>query len=67
MIFKDLCPSQTKNRIKDHPKYDSIINNHLKLMDEISESINHPIRATYPYIPFIESLARMTNTRKQEK
>ena len=37
MIFKELCPIQTQNRIKDHPKYGSIINDTLKLMDEIDQ------------------------------
>ena len=36
MIFKEFFPSKTQNRIKDHTKYNSIINNPLNLMDEIS-------------------------------
>ena len=35
MIFKDFFPSQTQNRIKEHPEYDSIINNPLNIMDAI--------------------------------
>ena len=64
MIFKELFPSQMQNRIKDHTKYDSIINNLLKLMDEISQAMQNPIRSTYPYLPLTESLERMTNTRQ---
>ena len=30
MIFKEFFPSQMQNRIKEHPKYDSIINYPLK-------------------------------------
>ena len=36
MIFKEFFPSNMQNRIKDHTKYDSIINNPLNIMDEIS-------------------------------
>ena len=51
IIFKEFCPSQMQNRIKEHPKYDIILNNTLKIMDEIFQSIHKPILATYPYMP----------------
>ena len=35
MIFKEFCPSHMQNRIKYHPKYNSIFNDTLKLMDTI--------------------------------
>ena len=40
MIFKEFCPCHTQNIIKENPKYDSIINNNLKLMDAISQSMH---------------------------
>ena len=67
MIFKELCPSQTKNRIKERPKYDSIINDPLKLMDAISQSMHDPVQATFPYLTLTESLSIMMNTRQQGK
>ena len=67
MIFKDLCPSQTKNRIKDHPKYDSINNNILKIMDGIDQSMHNTIQETYPYLLLAESLAIIMNNRQQQK
>ena len=39
MIFKELCPSIMQDRLEEHPKYDSIIDNPLKLMDAISKSM----------------------------
>ena len=50
MIFKEFCPSQIQNRIKQNPKYDSIINSTLKLMDKIDQPIHEPIWSTYPYL-----------------
>ena len=65
MKFKEFCLSQMKNIIKEHPKYDSILNNPLKLMYAIAQSIHEPIRATHPYLSLTESLERMMNTRQQ--
>ena len=62
MIFKDFCPNQTKNRIKEHPKYKSILKDTLKLMDGIDQSIHDPIQATYPYLSLTEYLARDMDT-----
>ena len=50
MIFKEFYPSQIKNIIKDHPKYDSIINDPLKIMDATAQSTDKTIRETYPYL-----------------
>ena len=67
MIFKEFCPRHMQNRIKEHPGYDSIINNPLKLINEIAQSMHEPLRATYLYLSLTESLARITNTRQQDK
>ena len=67
MIFKEFFPSQTKNRMKKNPKYDSIINDDLKLMDKIYQSMHEYIQETYPYLSLKESIATMMNTGKQEK
>ena len=37
MIFKELFPHQMQTRIKNYPKYDSIFNDALKLMDAITQ------------------------------
>ena len=37
MIFKNLCPRQIQNRIKENPKYGSILNYPLQLMHVISQ------------------------------
>ena len=50
MIFKEFCTRQMQNRLKEHPEYDIIINNTLKLMDAIAQSIHEPVRAIYPYL-----------------
>ena len=50
MIFKEFYPSQMKNIIKENPKYEIIINNILKLMDEIAQSMHGPIIPTHPYL-----------------
>ena len=50
MIFKEFCLSHMPNIIKNHPKYDSILNNTLKLMDAIDQSMLNPTRETYPYL-----------------
>ena len=49
--------------IEEHPEYDSIINNPLKLMDEISQSMYEPIWETYPYLSLTEYLAIMMDNR----
>ena len=63
MIFKEFCPHQMQTIIKEHPEYDSIINNPLKLMDSISLSMHELIWAIYPYLSLIEYLAIMVDTR----
>ena len=45
MIFKELCPSQMQNKIKENPKYDSTIDDNLKLRDAIDQSMHRTIRA----------------------
>ena len=67
MIFKEFCTHQIQTRIKYHHKNNSIINDHLKIIYTIAKSMHYPIQETYPYISLPESLARMTNTRQQEK
>ena len=47
IIFKELCLSQMKNRIKEHHEYDSVLNNPLKIMGEIAQPMHNPIWATY--------------------
>ena len=37
MIFKDFCPHQMQNKIKEHPKYDSIFNYPLKIIYAIAQ------------------------------
>ena len=67
MISKDFFPSKMQNIIKEHLKYDSILNDPLKLTYAIAQEMHETIRATYPYISFIKYLARMKNSRQQEK
>ena len=43
MIFKEFCPIQIQNIIKEHPEYDSILNYPLKLMGEIYQLIQNPV------------------------
>ena len=50
MIFKEFCTIHMQIRIKEHPKYDGILNSPYKRMDEISQLMQYYIRATYPYI-----------------
>ena len=56
-----------QNRIKEHPKYSSILNYPLKLMDAISHSMCEPVQAIYPYMPLTESISRMMNAKQNEK
>ena len=51
MIFKELCPHNIQNSIKEHPKHGSFLNNFLKLIDTIYQSMHGPIQATLPYLP----------------
>ena len=67
MIFKELCTSQMQNIIKDQLEYDTILFNPLKLMDEIDQSMQERIRTKYKYLSLTESLARIMNTRQQER
>ena len=50
MIFKEFCSSQMQILIKKHPKHDSILNCHLKIMYTISQSMQEPIQETYPHL-----------------
>ena len=67
MIFKEFCPHQMKTKIKDNPEYESILNDTLKLMNTIIQSMHEPIQTTYTYLSLTQSLARMMNTKKQKK
>ena len=62
VIILEFCPHKMKTTIRGHPKYDSIINNPLKLMDAIYQLINEPIYETYPYMSLTEYLSIMVNT-----
>ena len=37
MIFKDFCPIQIQNKMIDHPEYEIVINDDLKLMGTIDQ------------------------------
>ena len=50
VIFKELFPSLTQNRIKEHPEYNTIINYILKLMDTIYQPTHDNIQETDPYL-----------------
>ena len=50
MIYKGFFPSQIKNRIKEHPEYEIILNYPLKIMYKIAQSMHDTVRATYPYL-----------------
>ena len=67
MIFKGSCTSQIQNGVKDHPKYEIILNDPLKLRDAIYQSMHEYIRKSYPYLSLTEPLAILMNTRQQEK
>ena len=67
VIFKELFPSHIQNIIEEHPEYESNTNNTLKIMNSIARSIHEPIQETYPYMSLTESLARIINSRQQEK
>ena len=67
MIFQELCPHKMKNIIKQHPEYEITLNNILKSMDAIGQSMHDPICETYPYISLTESFAIMNNIRQQDR
>ena len=67
MIFKEFCSSHMKYIIEEHHEYDININDPLKIMDEIYQSMHRNIRATYPYLSLTEYFAKMTSTRQQWK
>ena len=67
MIFTRFFLHYMQTRVKEHPKYNSIINDTFKLIGAISPSMHEPIRATYPYLSLTYYLSRMMHTRQQNK
>ena len=43
MIFKEFCPIKVQNTIKEHLKYGSILNNPLKPIYKIAQSMHETL------------------------
>ena len=50
MIFNDFYPHKMRIKIKDNPEYENILNNTLKIIDSIDQSMYEPIQKTYSYL-----------------
>ena len=67
MIFSNYCTKTMQQRIEEHPKYKSEIeDNPIKLLEVISSTTHDPIRAQYPFISMTDSLIRFINIRQHD-
>lgn len=67
MIFQEHCSRTMQIRIKEHPEFETKIQDDpVELLEVIGKLMHEPIRATYPYLSLAETLARVLNMRQRE-
>ena len=68
LIYENYCDNIMQTRIKEHPKYLSeILNDPIKLLEEIAKLMHEPIRAQFPYLSMMEAHRRLLNMKQREK
>ena len=68
LIYENYCDHIMQTRIKEHPKYLSeILNDPIKLLEEIAKLMHEPIRAQFPYLSMMEAHRRLLNMKQREK
>ena len=67
LILNNYCTKPMMNRVQDHPKYDTkIIDNPVRLMEEIKILTHDTVRAQYPIASISEHLAHWLNNKQHE-
>ena len=66
LIFSNYCTKGMQNRIEEHPEFDEIEDDPMKLLEAIKTSMHDPVRAQYPLISMTEALSRFINVRQLE-
>ena len=68
MIFSNYCTKTMQQRVEEHPKYKSEIEDDpIKLLEVISSSTHDPIRAQYPFISMTDSILRLLNIKQHDE
>ena len=68
LILNNYCTKPMMNRVQDHPKYETeIIDNPVRLMEEIKILMHDTVRAQYPIAFIVEKLAKWLKIVSKEK
>ena len=68
LILNNYCTKPMMNRVQDHPKYDTeIIDNPVRLMEEIKILTHDTVRAEYPMASIVEQLTKWLSIRQYEE
>ena len=68
LILSTYCNGTMQDRIKEHPEFDSKIQNDpIELLKAIKIVMHDPIRAKYPYASLTEALMRTLNIKQLEQ
>jgi hypothetical protein len=68
LIFSTYCNKTMHNRIKEHPKFESLIcNDPVKLLNKIKVLMHNPIKGKYPFVSLTKAISRMLNLKQSEK
>ena len=68
LIYENYCDNTMQMRIKEHPDYHSeILNNPIRLLEEIGKLMHEPIRAQFSYMSMMEAHRRLLNLRQKDK
>ena len=66
LIFNTHCTRQMQERIEQHPEYDAILDDPIRLSAEIKTLTHDTVRAQYPIASIVELLARWINAKQKE-
>ena len=67
LIFQNYCNKAMRNRIEQHPDFDTKIkNNPIELLKAIKQLMHDPVRARYPFASLTETMGRVTGLRQRE-
>jgi hypothetical protein len=67
LIFSTYCVKTMQSRIEEHPDFERLIEDDPIVLLEIIKTLMHdPVRAQYPFVGMVDSLARMINIQQLE-
>ena len=67
LIFENYCGGAMQARLKEHPEFESRIENHpIELLKTVSVLIHDPVRATYPFLSILDAFERFIKVKQRD-